>query len=35
MFNRYLQDPRIMQTVAILLGIESEVADNEGIQCFE
>ena len=35
MFNRYLQDPRIMQTVAILLGIESEVADNEGIPCFE
>ena len=30
-FNRYLQDQRIMQTVAVLLGIDADVQDNDGM----
>ena len=30
LFISHLQDPRIMQTVAVLLGIDADVADNEG-----
>ena len=30
LFSSQLQDPRIMQTVAVLLGIDADVADNEG-----
>ena len=29
-FDSYLQDPRIMQTVAVVLGIDADAPDTEG-----